>query len=257
MGTIVIPFVLSSSGIADSIILTVGLWIFFIIVIALISIVYGFLKGELSLPAYHVTPGKVIATCLIALLGVIAFIINPLLLIPLLVLVLGILMFLEVRSLDPDKVVVDPEPDFNPYERCYQPRAPEDVVIDADYRVIEKPVVETQARPEKPGPVPDEPVPDDPGLKRAEAERSRYEEQKKREQEERRRVEEAGRLEHIHGLESEHFREYLAEAEKFRREYGKNIKCDVCGRWDGRLSVHRNQTYCDRCLPPSARKPGT
>jgi hypothetical protein len=68
---------------------------------------------------------------------------------------------------------------------------------------------------------------------------------------ERRRIENE-RLIKIFSLQNENYLEYLHEAEVFRKEFGKNIQCDVCERWDGNELIHyKNQTYCEKHLPPS------
>jgi len=68
---------------------------------------------------------------------------------------------------------------------------------------------------------------------------------------ERKRIEKE-RLIQIHDLYIDHYHDFLIEAEVFRKEFGKNIHCDVCGRWEEtELIVHRKQTYCERCIPPS------
>jgi small-conductance mechanosensitive channel len=64
-----------------------------------------------------------------------------------------------------------------------------------------------------------------------------------------RKILEKERLKRIHGLYHQQFSEYLREAEKFRSEFGKNVKCDICGKWDSDLHVHRNQTYCEKHIP--------
>jgi hypothetical protein len=67
---------------------------------------------------------------------------------------------------------------------------------------------------------------------------------------ERKRLEQE-RLQQIHSLYESQFHDYLQEAQKFRHEFGKNIQCDVCGRWDRNLIFYNNQTYCENCIPPS------
>lgn len=71
---------------------------------------------------------------------------------------------------------------------------------------------------------------------------------------ERKRLEQE-RLQQIHSLYETQFREYLQEAQKFRTDFGKNIQCDVCGKWDSDLIFHKNQTYCEHCIPPSYDSP--
>ena len=50
------------------------------------------------------------------------------------------------------------------------------------------------------------------------------------------------------------FNEYLVEANKFNKIYGKNVRCDICG-WncgiDCDLSNYGGQTYCDQHIPAS------
>ncbi len=65
-------------------------------------------------------------------------------------------------------------------------------------------------------------------------------EQKKREMEQ---------LNHLHLLWDTQFSEYLTEAEKFRVEYGKNVRCDVCGKWQGGLTLYGDKTFCEKCMP--------
>ena len=79
------------------------------------------------------------------------------------------------------------------------------------------------------------------------AEQKRLEEIKIREQ----KILERERLKQIHDLETNNktYREYLIEAEKFRKEFGKNIKCDICGEWEIELFTHRGQTYCEKHIP--------
>lgn len=69
-----------------------------------------------------------------------------------------------------------------------------------------------------------------------------------------RKILETERLEQIHGLYHQQFCEYLTEAEKFRVEFGKNVQCDICGKWDSELHVHRNQTYCEKHIPPELHR---
>jgi hypothetical protein len=64
-----------------------------------------------------------------------------------------------------------------------------------------------------------------------------------------RKIVENERLKLIHKLYSEDFKQYLIEAQKFRDDFGKNVKCDVCGKWEIDLSFHQGQTYCERCIP--------
>ena len=101
-------------------------------------------------------------------------------------------------------------------------------------------------------------------------EQKRKEEEKKLEQQraeqkrldeiriqERKKIEKE-RLRQIHELETnnETFREYLIEAEKFRREFGKDIKCCIGGEWghEVELYVHRGQTYCEKHIPPELHR---
>jgi hypothetical protein len=248
MGTILIPFVISSKGIGDSLLKTLEVWIIYISILAVFVVIYGLVKGEIPLPRLKITTGKMITAVLIAAAGVIVFFINPLLLLPLLAVVLIILVYLEVKGrnpyLHPDHDEQDPIA-RNPY---FQPGTKDDRVIDAEFRVIHEPEKEKQARPVKPVI-----VPDTSEQKKAIEQRSLYEEQRKKELAKELRARELGRLKHIHGLYSTQYREYLHEAELFRKEFGKNIHCDVCGQWDGELIVHRNQTYCARCLPAESR----
>jgi hypothetical protein len=61
---------------------------------------------------------------------------------------------------------------------------------------------------------------------------------------------EVERLRQIHALNKDDtFNQYLHEAEKFRKFYGKNIQCDICGGWEDGLYNHRGQTYCERHIP--------
>jgi len=66
-----------------------------------------------------------------------------------------------------------------------------------------------------------------------------------------RKILERERLKQIHDLETnnEAYREYLIEAEKFRIEFGKNIRCDICGEWEIELFTLRGQTYCEKHIP--------
>ncbi|WAC05898.1 MAG: hypothetical protein OS112_04515 [Methanoregula sp.] len=48
---------------------------------------------------------------------------------------------------------------------------------------------------------------------------------------------------------NETYREYLIQAEKFRKEFGKDIKCGICGEWKVDLFDHRGQTYCKKHIP--------
>jgi len=84
-------------------------------------------------------------------------------------------------------------------------------------------------------------------LEQERAEQKRLKEIKIREQ----KILERERLTQIHDLETnnETYREYLFEAEKFRKEFGKNIKCDICGEWEIELFTHRGQTYCEKHIP--------
>jgi hypothetical protein len=50
------------------------------------------------------------------------------------------------------------------------------------------------------------------------------------------------------------FREYLIEAEKFRQEFGKNVKCDVCSDWQCDLYFFKDQTYCQKHMPPELQR---
>jgi hypothetical protein len=66
-----------------------------------------------------------------------------------------------------------------------------------------------------------------------------------------RKIIEKERLKQIHALDrNETYIEYLKEAEKFRKEFGKNIRCDVCSKWKVDLHNHRGQTYCEEHIPP-------
>jgi hypothetical protein len=209
------------------------------------SIIYGLLKGDISLPHVEITAGKIIAALLIAAAGVAAFFIYPLLLLPLLAAVLAVLAYLEVSSMNPDQGSGYYDQDPVSQKRSFRPRTHDDRVVNAEFRVADEPVKkEKQARPLK-----SDNKPDAAGLKKAEEQRSLYEEQKKREQEQKLRAREMERQQYIHGLYADKYREYLQEAEKFQMEFGKNVKCDICGRWNGELFVYRNQTYCSQCLP--------
>ena len=75
-------------------------------------------------------------------------------------------------------------------------------------------------------------------------------EQLKKNREKERRALEIERLNHIYSLyQNGPYVEYLREAERFRKEFGKNIKCDTCGEWEMELFNHRGQTYCERHIP--------
>jgi hypothetical protein len=63
------------------------------------------------------------------------------------------------------------------------------------------------------------------------------------------RYDEKKYLKFIHKLYSENFREYLIEAQTFRKIYRKNVKCDVCGEWENDLCTYRDQTYCEKHIP--------
>jgi hypothetical protein len=91
---------------------------------------------------------------------------------------------------------------------------------------------------------------------RAEEQRIKAEEQRKLDEiaANERKILEKERLRQIHGLYDDQYREYLKEAEKFRQEFGKNVQCDVCGKWDGDLYVHRKQTYCEKCKPAGLQR---
>lgn len=86
--------------------------------------------------------------------------------------------------------------------------------------------------------------------------RIEVEEKKKRDEiaEKERKILERERLKYIHDLYQRHFSEYLTEAAKFRQEFGKNIQCDVCGKWEVELYNHRNQTYCEKCIPADLQR---
>lgn len=69
-----------------------------------------------------------------------------------------------------------------------------------------------------------------------------------------RRAIEIERLIQIHALnQNETYFEYLREAERFRKEFGKNIQCDICGEWEVDLYNHRGQTYCEKHIPLGRR----
>jgi hypothetical protein len=244
MGSIFIPFVISSKGIGDSILKTVEVWVLFFGAIVIFCVIYGLVKGEIPLPRVKITAGKMIAAVLIAAAGVVAFSINPLLILPLLGVVLALLVYLEVSSMNPDKG--SGYNDQDPVSRYQYSRAGTygDRVVNAEFRVVDEPEKEELARPVK-----TVSVPDTADQKKAKEQRSLYEEQKKKELAQELRARELERLKYIHGFYSTQYLEYLHEAEIFRKEFGKNVKCDVCGRWDGELFVHRSQTYCSQCLP--------
>jgi paraquat-inducible protein B len=66
-----------------------------------------------------------------------------------------------------------------------------------------------------------------------------------------RKIIEKERLMQIHALNrNETYIEYLKEAEKFRKEFGKDIRCCIGGEWEVDLYVHRGQTYCEKHIPP-------
>jgi len=104
--------------------------------------------------------------------------------------------------------------------------------------------------------------------KRAEDELRILEERRIREEEERRRAElkreidkinaikrkdqEIERLKQIHAL-NQNDTEFLIEAQKFRKEFGKNIWCDICYRCkevNYELFAIGGQTYCMEHKPP-------
>jgi hypothetical protein len=60
------------------------------------------------------------------------------------------------------------------------------------------------------------------------------------------------RLNHLHQLWDTQFSEYLIEAEKFRSEYGKNVRCDICGKWEAGLTLCGDKTFCANCMPGGA-----
>lgn len=250
MPSITIPVIFSSGGILDSIFWTVGIWVLLVLFILFISAVSALLRGELSLPRMEITGRKVAVVALIATLGVVAFWIHPLLLIPVFVIVLVALALHEVYTMQPDREVGNSGEETVIRGRS-RPVTQEDTVLDAQYRVVDE--AERKARQARPAMSGREAT---DYHKVVDDQRSQYEEQKRRELERKLLEKEMERLQYIHGLYAEDFPGYLQEAERFRREYGKNIQCDVCGRWDQALSVHRNQTYCTRCLPPGG-KPGT
>jgi len=71
-------------------------------------------------------------------------------------------------------------------------------------------------------------------------------------QEQERKAIEIERLKQVHELnKNETYLEYLHEAERFRKDYGKNIRCDICGEWEIDLFQHRGQTYCKMHIPIS------
>ena len=59
-----------------------------------------------------------------------------------------------------------------------------------------------------------------------------------------RKILEKERLKYIHSLYDDQHLEYLKEAEKFWHEFGKNVQCDICGKWDCDLSFDGGSTYC-------------
>ena len=71
---------------------------------------------------------------------------------------------------------------------------------------------------------------------------------------EERKIFEKERLKQIHALYNEQFSDYLKEAELFRHEFGKNVKCDVGGEWDCDLYFFKGQTYCEKHLPPEMHR---
>jgi hypothetical protein len=251
MPAIVIPFIFSSEGIADSIFLTVGSWVIIFFIIMTIAVIYGLFTGDIPLPRIKITARNISGAVQIVAAGVIAFLIHPLLLLPLLAAVIAILVYLEVGSMNPDPGPAGTGEDYIPRQRYVRPKPSEDTVIDAEFQIIDERKKDPRARPARAGA-----FSDTADRKRAEEQRTHYEEQKKREQEQKLKARERERLRHIHGLYDENFQEYLKEADKFRKEFGKNVQCDICGRWDEELFVYRNQTYCARCLPPG-QKPGT
>ena len=245
MPVIPIPFILSGNGPVDSLFGTVGLWVLLLLVIVIISAAYALLKGEISLPRMNVTGRNIITALLIAVAGGVAFIVYPLLLLPLLVAVLVVLAFLEVKSMDKDL-------DSGAWNRYPGPATYDTGFVNAGFRVGDEPVQNVKpVRPEKPGP-----ASDTGEQKKAVERRASYEDTRKQDYAQALRAREQDRLEHIHALRADRSPEYPLEAQKFQREFGKNVQCDVCGRWDGGLSVHRNRTYCARCLAEE-RGPGT
>lgn len=88
-------------------------------------------------------------------------------------------------------------------------------------------------------------------LEREQAERIRLEEIKALE----RKILEKERLKQIHDLNrNETYIQYLNEAEKFRKEFGKNIRCDICSKWEIDLHNYHGQTYCEEHIPPEMHR---
>lgn len=149
MPVIPIPFILSGNGPVDSLFGTVGFWVLLLLVIVIISAAYALLKGEISLPRMNVTGRNIIAAFLIAVAGGVAFIVYPLLLLPLLVAVLVVLAFLEVKSMDKDL-------DSGAWNRYPGPATYDTGFVNAGFRVGDEPVQNVKpVRPEKPGPASD------------------------------------------------------------------------------------------------------
>ena len=80
----------------------------------------------------------------------------------------------------------------------------------------------------------------------AEEKRIKAEEQRKLDEiaAKERKILEKERLKYIHSLYDDQHLEYLKEAEKFWHEFGKNVQCDICGKWDCDLSFDGGSTYC-------------
>jgi len=55
-------------------------------------------------------------------------------------------------------------------------------------------------------------------------------------------------LEYINNLYDNDFREYLIESKKFRDQFNKNTRCDVCSNWDRGLYSCCGSTYCEKCF---------
>ena len=80
MAVIPIPFIVSRNGVGDSISQTVGLWVILFIVFRVIC---GLLTGKIALPRMKITGGIIIGAFVVAAPGAGAYLIHPLLLLPL------------------------------------------------------------------------------------------------------------------------------------------------------------------------------
>jgi hypothetical protein len=73
-----------------------------------------------------------------------------------------------------------------------------------------------------------------------------------------RKIIEIERIKYIHSIahDNDKFVEYLQEAHKFKKEFGKDVKCCIGGEWGDEVELfsHRNQTYCQKHMPPELRR---